>query len=341
MSRSLPAVLAIDGGNSKTEVALVAADGTLLAQVRGGQSNPQVIGMDQAFGVLRDLVRATARQAGVGQGGVPVASHALACLAGADLPDEEQQLTELVRAEGWTTSSLVVNDTFAVLRAGLDDTGGRTSERHPRVTHPGIAVTCGAGINCVGVGLDGRTTRFLALGEISGDWGGGGDLGNDAMWWAVRAEDGRGRDTELRTAVPAYFGLATAREVTIGRYLEKISYEDLYGLVPVIFEVAERGDPVARDLLLRQADEICLMICTAARRLGLTDTAVPVVLGGGILTARNPLLSANIAQRLAERLPQAVTRVVDVPPIAGAALLALDYVGATPAAEQRLRASYR
>ena len=35
MTGSAPAVLAIDGGNSKTDIALVAADGTLLASGRG------------------------------------------------------------------------------------------------------------------------------------------------------------------------------------------------------------------------------------------------------------------------------------------------------------------
>ena len=35
MSSALPAVLAIDGGNSKTDIALVGADGTLLAGGRG------------------------------------------------------------------------------------------------------------------------------------------------------------------------------------------------------------------------------------------------------------------------------------------------------------------
>ena len=40
--RALPAVLAIDGGNSKTDVALVAADGTLLASVRrAGHAAPR------------------------------------------------------------------------------------------------------------------------------------------------------------------------------------------------------------------------------------------------------------------------------------------------------------
>jgi N-acetylglucosamine kinase-like BadF-type ATPase len=339
------AVLAIDGGNSKTELALVVADGTLLAQVRGGGSNPQIIGMNEAFAVLSDLVQGAARKAGV-PGGALVAGHASACLAGADLPDEEQQLTDLVQAQGWTRSSLVVNDTFAVLRAGLDDAGqpgGARSgaDRPGPASHWGVGVTCGAGINCVGVAPDGRTTRFLSLGEISGDWGGGGSLASEALWWAARAEDGRGPDTELRAAVSAHFGLAEVRDVTIGCYRQEICRGDLHGLVPVLFEVAGRGDQVARDLVLRQADEICVMAATAARRLGLTGAAVPVVVGGSVVTARNPLLTGRLTERLAAELPLAQLRIVDVPPVAGAALLGLDRAGAGPAAAQRLRGCFQ
>ncbi len=43
-------------------------------------------------------------------------------------------------------------------------------------------MVCGAGINCVGVREDGTTVRFAALGHISGDWGGGGHLWQEAMW---------------------------------------------------------------------------------------------------------------------------------------------------------------
>jgi N-acetylglucosamine kinase-like BadF-type ATPase len=336
------AVLAIDGGNSKTDVALIAADGRLLAQVRGGRSNPQVIGMHEAFAVLRDLVQAAVRAAGVADGDAVVASHASACLAGADLPDEEQQLTDLVQAQGWTTSSLVVNDTFAVLRAGLDDSVDRPGASQPGASqYWGIGVTCGAGINCVGVAPDGETTRFLALGSISGDWGGGRGLADEALWWAARAEDGRGPETELRAAVPAHFGVATVRDVTIGVYQEKITFGDLQGLVPVLFGVAGRGDQVARDLVRRLAKEICAMVGVAARRLRLTDAAVPVVLGGGLMTARDPLLSSSITQRLTADLPYALPRIVDVPPVAGAALLGLDHVGAPPAAARRLRSAYQ
>ncbi len=345
-------VLAIDGGNSKTDVALVAADGTVLAAVRGGTSSHQVLGRPAALAALTELVAAAARQAGLPAGG-PVAGHTSACLAGADLPDEEAELGELIQAQGWSVTSSVVNDTFAVLRSGLDDAYGPGAPRHW-----GIGVVCGAGTNCVGVAPDGRTTRFLALGQVSGDWGGGGELGIEALWWAARAEDGRGPATELRSAVPTHFGVARVEDVVTGLYLETIGYDELHGLVPVLFKVASNGDEVAKSVVLRQADEICVMATVAARRLGLIDGGhrgddpsnpphqpegarypVPVVLGGSLLTARDPLLTGAIRRQLADSIPGADVRVADVPPIAGAALLGLDHIGAPPEAAARLRES--
>ena len=82
------------------------------------------------------------------------------------------------------------------------------------------------------------------------------------------------------------------------------------------------------------------MALTAIRRLGLGDRAVPVVLGGGVLTARDPLLTGEITRRLAAGAPLTTPRIVDVPPVAGAALLGLDHLGAPPAAQTRLCAAY-
>jgi N-acetylglucosamine kinase-like BadF-type ATPase len=327
VTEAAAAVLAIDGGNSKTDVALVAADGGLLATVRGGPSNHQVIGTERATKELTTLVRDVAELAGIQADG-HVAEHTSACLAGADLPVEEAELNRLVQSLGWSATSDVVNDTFAVLRAGVPDDG----------PHWGIGVVCGAGINCVGVAPDGQTTRFLSLGELSGDWGGGGELGPQALWWAVRAEDGRGPETELRPAVAAHFGLKRVEDVVIGMHLGTIDYSARHELVPLLFAVAGRGDKVARDVVLRQATEICRMVTVAARRLDLSAApGVPVILGGSLMTARDPLLSQAIADDLAAHLPGAQICVVDVPPVVGAALLGLDRVGAAPAAAAHLR----
>ena len=67
---------------------------------------------------------------------------------------------------------------------------------------------------------------------------------------------------------------------------------------------------------------------------------MPVALGGSILTTRHPLLNARLTERLAAELPAATPRIVDVPPVAGAALLGLDRVGAPPESAARLRACY-
>ena len=335
-----PAVLAIDGGNSKTDVALIGWDGAVLGVAGGGGSNHQAIGREQALAVLTELVSAAVVAAGRPAGGTgPVAEHTSACLAGADLPEEEAELGAAVQAQGWSVTSAVVNDTFAVLRAGLDDASPQSSGGRIQGQHWGIGVVCGAGMNCVGVAPDGRTTRFLALGPLSGDWGGGGSLARDTLWWAIRAEDGRGPQTELRAAVAAHFGVPQVRDVVTGIYFGTMAGSELHGLVPVLLQVAGRGDKVARSIVQRQAEEICLTVTAAAGHLGLTGTELPVVLGGSVLTARDPGLTSAIYDRLAAALPGSDVRIVDVPPIAGAALLGLDHVGAPPAAAVQLRAS--
>jgi N-acetylglucosamine kinase-like BadF-type ATPase len=335
----LAAVLAIDGGNSKTDVALVAADGTVLAARRGPGASHQEHGVDTAVRILDRLVRSVAADAGVTSG--TIARHTSACLAGADLPEEEAQLTHELRRRGWSPTAVAVNDTFAVLRAGVSGMSGVSGESGVSGGESaGVAVTCGAGINCVAVAPDGRVWRYLALGTLSGDWGGGQGLSQAVMWHAIRAEDGRGPATGLAAAVAAHFGLPTVTDVAIAVHKGKLGEDDLLRLTSVLFTVAAAGDQVARDLVGRQAEEICVMAVTAMRRLGLPSAGTPVVLGGGLLEARDKLLTAAVEERLAAAAPGALPRVVDIPPIAGAALLGLDYLGADASAARRLRQCY-
>ena len=319
------AVLAVDGGNSKTDVALVAADGTLLGHARGPGSCHQIIGVEAALQVLTDLVSRAADQAGLPSSG-RLADRGAFYLAGADLPVEIDMLHERLAAPGWTTHVVVDNDTFALLR-----TGSESPDR--------VAVVCGAGINCVGVAASGAVVRFPSLGHVSGDWGGGGQLGAEALWLAVRAEDGRGAPTLLREAVAAHFGTASVAEVSAGFHLGEIRKDRVHELVPVLLRVAAEGDEPARIVVLRMADEVAVMATTALTRLGLLGAPADVVLGGGVLTARDPLLLGTVDRLLAERAPHARTVLVDAAPVVGAALLGLDALGSPAPVEDRLRAA--
>jgi len=320
------AVLAIDAGNSKTDVAIVAADGTVRGRARGGSFRPDRLGATAAIAGLAPLVEKARAGAGL-DGGGRVARHVSACLANADLPVEHEALESAIFGQAWGGSIEVFNDTFALLRAGLDE---------PR----GVAVVCGAGINCAGLLPDGTSARFAAVGHISGDWGGGGGLWREAMWWAARAVDGRGPGTALSVALPRHAGLTTMDELIAAVHLGTLSEADCMELTPVLFAVAAEGDEVASQLVRRQAEEVVVLAVATMRRLGVLGEPIPVVLGGGVLTAGHPQLMDEIDRRLAEAAPQAEPRVVRTPPVVGAALLGLDRIGAAPEVRDRLRESF-
>jgi N-acetylglucosamine kinase-like BadF-type ATPase len=337
--QALPAALAIDGGNSKTDVALVAQDGTLLALVRG-PGMPVRLGTQTVL-VIEDLIGSAVRLAGLdhagrdGTGAGPVAAHLVACVANVDLPAEERELERMLRGQAWTGTTLVANDTYAVLRAGLDDVPAAGAERYW-----GVGVTCGTGINCVGLAPDGSTAGFLALGMTTGDWGGGGGLGIEAQWNAVRAADGRGPQTALREAVPAYFGLKEPLDVAEALHLGEISWDRIASLAPIVLQVADAGDEVARGLVLRLANEIFLLVSSAVTRLGLAAEPIPVVLGGGVVASGNSLLIERTASLITTAFPGADVRVLRQVPVAGAALLGLDLAAASVEAKQCLRAAF-
>jgi N-acetylglucosamine kinase-like BadF-type ATPase len=316
------AVLAVDGGNSKTDVCVVSAQGDLLGRERTGPFRPHRLGSGPALAALTPAVEAALATAG----DVEVA-HVSACLANIDFPSEQEALEAAIAQMGWAPSYEVVNDTFALLRTGLDEARG-------------IAVVCGAGINCTGVLPDRPTVRFAAVGHISGDWGGGDHLWREAMWWAARAEDGRGPDTALRTALPHHFGLTTMAALIEAVHVGGIPEARHRELGLVLFEVADAGDPIAIDVVRRQADEVVTLAATAVRRLGVLEEPIDIVLGGGVLTAGHAQLMDAITNGLAERAPKAAVRVVAAPPVLGAALLGLDRIGATTAAQERLRAVF-
>ena len=319
-----PVLLAIDGGNSKTDVALVRTDGSVLAAVRGPGSSPHRIGLDGSVRVVDTLVQSACAHAGISPNGAPIAAIGTYFMAGADLPAEERALRHAVESQAWAAHNHVANDTFAILRAGAD-------------VGWGVAVVVGAGINCVGLAPNGRTARFLALGDVTGDWGGGPDLGLAALGAAVRAEDGRGPATSLRDAVAAHFGKRRAADVAIAMHQDRIDRRRALELARFVIAAAGVGDEVAVDILDRQASEVVGLAEAALRRLRLTRVDVAVVLGGSVMVALPSPVVDTIEERLQLTAPKARCLVCRDRPVVGAALTALDLAGATDASAKRLR----
>jgi N-acetylglucosamine kinase-like BadF-type ATPase len=319
-------LLAVDGGNSKTDLVLLAADGTVVAASRRPTVSHQQVGLEEAGRRLRQQVGALAASAGrpVTE---PIAALAVLCLAGMDLPSDERALMRLHARTGIAAALVLENDTVAGLRAGSPDGWG-------------VGVDVGEGINGVGIAPDGRRARFAGLGPISGDRGGGGSLGMEALGAAVRGQDGRGGRTSLEALVPAHFGLRRPLDVTAALYAGRIPEGRTSELAGVVVEAARDGDAVALQLIGALADECASFAIAAIRRLRLGRQAIPVVLFGGVARGAGDLLAAAVAERVAGTAPRARVVVLEAPPVLGAALLALDrVVPGDTAADARVRAS--
>ena len=278
-----PIVLAVDGGNSKTHLALVAADGHVRSLVRGPLSSPHHLGVDGCLGVLEQLFDEAVEQAGLPSGQRTRWPRSESCSwPESTSPPRSSSCRRSPARAGWAERVSVGNDTVALLRAGTERGWG-------------VAVVCGAGINCIGVAPDGRQARFPALGEITGDWGGGYDVGMAAVSAAARSEDGRGPKTSLEQSVPAHFGLETPTDLAQAFHVGRIPRRSVLELSPFVFAEADH-DEVAGAIVDRLAEEVVAMARAALTRLDLTDQPVEVVLGGGLLKSARAACSMRSQQ---------------------------------------------
>ncbi len=306
-----PVVVAVDGGGSKMDAVAVDLAGTVLGRSRGPGGYPQFGGLAASVAQVDGLVRAVAGDAPVVRAGL--------YLSGLDLPQEVAAYAEAVAGYDWASCGLdVENDLFALLRAGTQAADA-------------VVVVCGTGINAMGLRTDGATVRFASLGRLSGDWGGGGGLGEEALWHAARAEDGRGRSTELLPAVREHFGVRSIADLIAQFHFGRRETDELRDLTPMVLRLAS-SDAVAGTLVDRQAEEVVTMALTCLRRLDLLGVPVPVVLGGGVLRSGNQRLLNGIQAGLADGAPLARIVPVSAPPILGAALLTLEAAGAAASA---------
>ncbi|WKT99195.1 hypothetical protein Q2K19_01365 [Micromonospora soli] len=190
-------VLAVDGGNSKTDVALMNGDGLLLSWVRGPGS---ALGAQRTAALVTRLAAIAAQDAGLTSAALARA-HGAYYLAGADLPVQVDARREAIAAHQVLTSIEVGNDAWALLRLGA------------AAAAPAVAVVCGAGLKCVARAGDERY-EFPGLGWQTGDLSGGGDfLAREAVRVAARAEDGRGADTRLREVICEQLAVPSVRAV--------------------------------------------------------------------------------------------------------------------------------
>lgn len=315
-------ILGVDGGGSKTLAVIADHTGEVLGIGRTGSANHQVLGLEGALEQIRGAVLCAYATGGVEPDEVEAAAY---CIAGADLSEDFEMLRPELTDLGLAKRFHLENDIVAALRSGS----------HRRDV---VVVGWGSGVNAYGRNTAGREIRLPALGWISGDWGGGSDLGREAIFLVVRGDDGRGRRTAMRAPVLDALGVSDVEALIRTLYFAQGGRFPTHTLAPIVFAAAHAGDQVAHELVERAGIEVANTALAMLRRLDMLDVPADVVLAGSIFKAEGPLLIDTVRFRLHEAAPRVHVVRPEIEPVLGALFLGFDLVGQAVGARVRARA---
>lgn len=306
-------VVGVDGGGTKTDVALCGLDGTLIARDVFGGTRIEILGVVEAVGRVVTSIRTLADAAGL-----PLTGLRAACLGLGGL-DSDQLMAEVsTRARRLFPENCLVfvrNDAQVGLYSG---TFGA----------PGICVVAGTGSLLVGMDDRRRWRRVGGWGSVFGDEGSAFGIAQKAIRAALRAFDGTGPSTLLNGLFQEELGISDLGEVVhlFPWHVELVPR--IASLAPVVDQAAEAGDEVAREILMNEARTLASDAQVLAKLLRVGTPPITVVTIGGVFRSR--LFRQAFAAALGEgvEIVQPTWR-----PVLGALLIALEEVGSSPAKE--------
>jgi glucosamine kinase len=275
-------LIGIDGGGTRTTVALADAAGRELTRTSGPAGLVDPRAPVATARVLISVVRQTLQQAGVTE----PAAVLCAGLAGVANQAERDAVRSALHESGIAERVLVVCDGDIALEGAFR--GG-----------PGILLIAGTGSVAYGRGEDGRVQRCGGWGMFVGDEGSGYAIGRAALIAALRSADGRGPATRLLPVLLERLGLADPLELPprVARSFKS----DLAALVPDVVRLADQGEATALEVLRREAHEQALHAAALVERLAPWHAEPQIVFFGGVF--HNPLFCDLVIRALLEVLP--------------------------------------
>jgi N-acetylglucosamine kinase-like BadF-type ATPase len=292
-------LVGIDGGGSKTLVAVAGSNGQLLTLTRGKATSPlesatwseKLAEQTRPFASRPDLLAVAAALPAYGE--VEAVSAA-----------QERVIGELFGA----VPQRVLNDVDA---AHIGAFGGGA----------GILILAGTGSMAWARDEAGRSHRTGGWGEVVGDEGSGYWVGKHVLGAVSKSIDGRTGPTGMVEGVFGLLGLDPADPVNeLEGWASRLSEPraQIASLAPVALDCAEQGDVAARAIVDAAADELAWHVRMLERKLA--SPAMGWSYAGGLF--QSAVLREAVIARVGRqpRLPL-------LPPIGGALLAAAQHIG--------------
>lgn len=185
-----------------------------------------------------------------------------------------------------------------------------------------VVVVAGTGSCCYGKGAGGRVAKVGGWGHLLGDHGSAHDVAFTALRAVVAAHERTGRWPRLGSRILRRLQRNVPDDLI--PWVQAADKTAVAALAPEVFQAAEEGDRLAREVLSRTQVELSAQAHQAARRLGARPsrgTDAEFVLCGPLFT-RQPAAARAFGRRLRQGLPGARVRILAEESVLGAVALA-------------------
>lgn len=302
----MPYYLGADLGATKTHTLIVDETGRALGFGESGPGNHESVGYEGMFQAIHHGLEHALHAAGLTRADIAGAGFGV---AGYDWPSEYEMTASVIDRLGLSSPYIFVNDTVPGLVAGAEEGWG-------------VVVVSGTGSNCRGWDKEHkREGRVTGHGVLMGEGAGGTELLHRGMQLVGYAWTRRGPLTRLADALVEFVGAKDLEDLMRGY----TTYEYQVGAeaAPVVFRVAEEGDPVARELIHWAGCELGEMANAVIRQLEFEDLAFDVVMTGSMFEGGS-LLIEPMRETIHRLAPKARLVRLQMPPVLGAVILGME-----------------
>ena len=288
-SKCSKAMIAIDGGGTKTEFILFEPNGKIVKREVLGGSNINSLGVQNSFSVLKSGIEALLLE-----GYEVVAIYA--GIAGCGIEDNRKKMLSFLKKNYSDINFDVRSDLMNVMNSNID-------------SQKMIAVICGTG-SVVCAKTPTTTHRIGGWGYAFDSGGSGYDFGRDAICAALAERDGVGEETLITPLVEEKLN-GTATDKISEIYSKDKDY--IASFSRTVFEAYSKGDKVALDIIDRNISRVCYLINKAYQ---MYDCGNTVVISGGLVSEKDIL--TKYFKKYTEKNLKIIFN--DIPPIVGAAV---------------------
>ncbi len=272
--------LGIDAGGTKSVASLVDEDGRELGRVTAGAGNLR-IGVEAVEQLTLEIARQALDQAGLPQDAAGAIGLGLG-LAGLSRASQSRQLA----ANKWPFAKVTIASDAKIAHLGAH--GGED----------GAILIVGTG-SIAYLRVDGKVETMGGYGFPISDEASGAALGLSAVRHALRALDGRTRSTPLSDALTGQFDDST---VAVIEWMEKATPGDFASFAPLVISYAEKGDYIARSIVIEAVQHIERFIETIFEK-----GAPRCSLMGGLAAHLRPWLRGRTSEMLVDPAGDAVS----------------------------------